>query len=115
MPPSKARGDLLYDDRMTQACATIRPRPPLDVRELIVQPASTHAAHGTDNRPASQDIEALYQVDVVLAHSPCDLILIVADVLTTGAHFVAANSTLTRQFPTTPVVGVFVALRVPTD
>lgn len=115
MPPSKARGDPLYDDRMTQVCATVRPRPPLDVRELIVQPASTQPAHGTDDRPAPQDIEALYQVDVALAHSPRDLILIVDDVLTTGAHFVAAKSTLTRQFPTTPVVGVFVARRVPTD
>ncbi len=89
-------------------------KPPLDVRELIVQPASTQPAHGTDDRPAPQDIEALYQVDVALAHSPRDVILIVDDVLTTGAHFVAAKSMLTRQFPTTPVVGVFVARRVPT-
>ena len=70
---------------------------------------------GPTTAPLPNDIEALYQVDVALAHSPRDLILIVADVLTTGAHFVAAKSTLTRQFPTTPVVGVFVALRVPTD
>ena len=113
MPPSKARGDPLYDDRMTQVCAAIRLRPPLDVRELIVQPASTPAAHGTDNRPAPQDIEALYEVDVALAHSPRKFIFIVDDVLTTGAHFVAAKSMLTRQFSTTPVVGIFVARRVP--
>ena len=114
MPPSKAKGDPLYDDRMVQVCAAIRPRLPLDVRELLFQPVSAQAAHGTDNRPTPQNIEALYQVDATLAHSPRDVIFIVDDVLTTGAHFVAAKSVLTRQFPSTPVVGVFVARRVPT-
>ena len=99
---------------MTQVCAAIRPRPPLDVRELIVQAASTLPAHGSDDRPAPQDIEALYQVDAALAYAPRDFIFIVDEVLTTGAHFVAAKSMLTRRFPTTPVVGVFVARRVPT-
>ena len=114
IPPSRAKDDRLYDDRMTQVCAAIRPRPPLDVRELIVQPASTPPAHGADDRPTPQDIEALYQVDAALAYAPRDFIFIVDDVLTTGAHFVAAKSVLTRLFPTTPVVGVFVARRVPT-
>ena len=46
------------------------------------------------------------------AHSPGDFIFIVDDVLTTGAHFVAAQSLLKRQFPETPIKGVFVARRV---
>ena len=112
IPPSKAKDDPLYDDRMTQVCGAIRPRPPLDVRELLVQPTSTPAAHGTDNRPTPKDIETLYELDMALANSPGDFILIVDDVLTTGAHFVAAKSLLKRQFPETPVVGVFVARRV---
>ena len=114
IPPSKAKGDPLYDDRMTRVCRAIRPQPPLDVREILVQTASTPAAHESDSRPAPPDIEALYEVEDALAHSPRDLIFIVDDVLTTGAHFVAAKSLLSMQFPTTPIAGVFVARRVPT-
>ena len=36
IPPSKAKTDMLYDDRMTRVLLAIRPDPPLDVRELIV-------------------------------------------------------------------------------
>jgi len=113
IPPSKAKDHPLYDDRMTQVCKAVRPRPPADVRELIVQRVSTPAAHESPIRPTPQDIAALYEVDIPLAHSPPgDVICIVDDVLTTGAHFVAAQSLLKRQFPATPVIGVFVARRV---
>ena len=74
---------------------------------------STPAAHESQIHPNPQDIAALYEVDVPLAHSPPgDVICIVDDVLTTGAHFVAAQSLLKRQFPKTPVIGVFVARRI---
>ena len=49
---------------------------------------------------------------MALARLPGEFIFIVDDVLTTGAHFVAAKSLLKRQFPETPVMGVFVARRV---
>ena len=32
IPPSKAKGDPLYDDRLTHLLNSIRPQPPLDVR-----------------------------------------------------------------------------------
>ena len=113
IPPSKAKGDALHDDRMTRLCKEIRPRPLLDVRELIVQTVNMPAAHESDNRPTPQDIEAVYKVDDALVHTPRNFVFIVDDVLTTGAHFVAAKSLLSRQFPTTPVVGLFVARRIP--
>ena len=115
IPPSRAKSDPLYDDRMTRVCKAIRPQPPLDVREVLVQTASTPAVHGSDSRrPVPRDIEALYEVEDALAHSPRDVIFVVDDVLTTGAHFIAAKSLLSRQFPTTPIAGVFVARRAPT-
>lgn len=112
MPPSKARADPLYDDRMTRVLKAIRPVPPLDIRELIVQPASTQAAHEAQHRPGPADIRSRYELDVALANPPPQMIFVVDDVLTTGAHFCAAKSLLTRQFPGTPVVGIFVARRV---
>ena len=114
IPPSKAKTDPLYDDRMTRVLLTIRPDPPLDVRELIVQRESTGAAHGAKVRPTPQDIEDGYDLDVSLAAMPPgDFIFVVDDVLTTGAHFRAAKVVLGRQFPETPVIGIFVARRVP--
>ena len=115
IPPSKAKADPLYDDRMTQVLLAIRPHPPLDIRELIVQRKSTRAAHGADVRPTPQDIEAGYVLDVSLAATPPgDFIFVVDDVLTTGAHFLAAKAVIRKQFPETPIVGIFAARRVPT-
>lgn len=114
IPPSKTKGDPLYDDRMVQVLTAIRPAPPLDVRELIVQPSSTQAAHESQRRPGPEDVLSRYELDVALAHPPRELIFVVDDVLTTGAHFCAAKSLLARQFPRTPVAGIFVARRVAT-
>lgn len=114
IPPSKAKTDPLYDDRMTQVLLSIRPNPPLDVRELIVQRKSTQAVHGADVRPTPQEVEAGYVLDADLAKMPPrDFIFVVDDVLTTGAHFRAVKAVLWKQFPKIPVVGLFVARRVP--
>lgn len=114
IPPSKAKDDPLYDDRMVRVLTAIRPAPPLDVRELIVQPSSTQAAHESQRRPSPEDILSRYELDVALAHPSRELIFVVDDVLTTGAHFCAAKLLLARQFPGTPVAGIFVARRVAT-
>ena len=90
----------------------IRPEPLLDVRKLIVQTTSTQGAHDRQHRPAPQDIETLYDVDVAFTSPPRDHIFVADDVLTTGTHFRAAKSLLTRQFPGTPVTGIFVARHV---
>ena len=37
IPPSKAKADPLYDDRLIRMLNAIRPEPPLDIRELIVR------------------------------------------------------------------------------
>ena len=98
IPPSKVKADPLYDDRMTRVLEAIRPEPPLDIRELIAQTASTQAAHEGEHRPSPSEMETRYAVDVVLAYPP-HIIFIVDDMLTTGAHFRAAKSLLTSQFP----------------
>ena len=63
MPPSKAKGDPLYDDRLIRLLNAIRSHPPLDVRELIIQIGSTEAVHGMEDRPKPHQIEALYRID----------------------------------------------------
>ena len=64
IPPSKAKDDLLYDDRLTRMLNLIRPNPPLDVRELIVQAESTEAVHiSSEKRPTPTKALVLFLND----------------------------------------------------
>lgn len=113
IPPSKAKGDPLYDDRLTRMLGAIRPRPPLDIRELIAQTASMDAVHARDVRPAPEQIQALYRIDETSAEPAPGIIAVVDDILTTGAHFRAAKSVLSTRFPGTAIIGLFIARRAP--
>ena len=99
VPPSKARGDPLHDDRLTRMLGAIRSRPPLDIRELIVQTESTAAVHAGDMRLAPERIESIYRINETLTGPVRTIIAVVDDILTTGAHFRAAKSVLSARFP----------------
>ena len=113
IPPSKAIGDPLYDDRLTRMLHSIRPNPQLDIRDLIIQTKSTAAAHGSDVRPRPEGIKAHYRIDEAVTAPTPRFIAIVDDILTTGAHFRAAKSVLSTRFPGVTIVGLFVARRAP--
>ena len=113
VPPSKARHDPAYDDRMLRILRLIRPNRPPDVRELVVQVRSMKAAHDSDDRPSPDDLDAVYTVREETAEPSPQALVIVDDVLTTGAHFKAVQRVLNRRFPRVPVVGLFIARRVP--
>lgn len=113
IPPSKAKTDPLYDDRLVQMLHALRPQPRLDIRELIVQRASMAAAHDQANRPRPEEIQANYAIDENLLQPKPENIALVDDVLTTGAHFRAACSVVQQAFPDVSIVGLFIARRVP--
>ena len=113
IPPSKARTDPLYDDRLVRMLRVIRPQPPVDVREVIVQRASTAAAHDAETRPRPEDIEPNYAIDNQLRNPTPGVIGLFDDVLTTGAHYRAASNVLKQTFPGVRVIGLFIARRVP--
>ncbi len=113
MPPSKAKTDPLYDDRVVRMLHAIRPTPVLDIRELIVQKESTDAAHEQASRPRPEDLVDRYQVNEMLTERAPAEIGLFDDVLTTGAHFKAGQTVLQRAFPAARIVGLFVARRVP--
>ena len=114
IPPSKAKSDPLYDDRLTRMLGAIRSKPPLDVRELVVQTESTDPVHvGDVVRLAPEEIQALYRIDETLTEPAPDTIAVVDDILTTGAHFRAAKSVLSTHFPeTSKIIGLFIARTV---
>ena len=113
IPPSKKPGHRYYDDRITQMLQAIWPDKKIDIRELIIQKKSTETAHGSSVRPTPQQIKAVYRIDKDLTIPEPATIAVVDDVLTTGAHFRAASEVLKEQFPETPILGLFIARRVP--
>lgn len=113
IPPSKAKTDPLYDDRMVRMLRSIPAAQPLDIRELIIQQQSMTAAHDADVRPTPDDIAAGYQIDEQLAQRTPTVIALFDDVMTTGAHYVAARRVLSARFQQATIFGFFIARRVP--
>jgi hypothetical protein len=112
LPPSKAKSDPLYDDRMLQVLRAVDVEGQLDIRELLLGAASMPAAHLTPHRPTVAQLIANFVVDDMLAEPAPSMIALVDDVLTTGAHFVAAKAVLAARFAHVPIRGLFVARRV---
>ena len=114
VPPSKAKSDPDYDDRMLQVCRAIPSATPLDIRELVIQRESMRAAHecGEGERPSIEEIAANYMINEDVATPVPKAIAIVDDVLTAGRHFKAMQRVLGRRFPNTVLLGLFIARRV---
>lgn len=112
IPPSKAKGDPLYDDRLIRMLRAIRSDPAIDIRELIIQTESTDPVHGSSVRLTSNEIRQLYRINEAAAEPAPDGIAVVDDILTTGAHFRAAKLILSARFPSAKVVGLFIARAV---
>lgn len=112
MPPSKARGDPLYDDRMLRVLRAMDVEGQLDIRELLYLTQSIDAAHMTIDRPSVAQLLAHLRIDDTMVMPPPASIALVDDVLTTGAHYVAVKTVLRRRFPGVPIRGLFIARRV---
>lgn len=110
VPPSKARDDDGYDDRMLQVLRAIPSASPLDIRELVVQSSSMDASHKSGgNRTSVRDLVRAYQIDEALTEPKPVSIGVVDDVLTVGRHFRAMKQVLNTRFPGVEVVGIFIA------
>jgi phosphoribosylpyrophosphate synthetase len=83
-----------------QHCATL---------ELLTILENTEAAHESPNRPGPITIKENLILDSGLCDPAGRKIILVDDVITTGAHFVACKILLNEQFPETKVIGLFVA------
>jgi hypothetical protein len=113
IPPSKEKNDPLYDDRMHRMLLAIPAARPLDIRELLTQLQTMEAAHDAGIRPGPDQIQAGYRIDEKLCEPAPNIIALFDDVVTTGAHFVAARRVLLGRFPQARVFGFFIARRVP--
>jgi len=114
IPPSKARDDPEYDDRLCQVGQILCAETSARFCELIVQRTTTPADHLQDSARRTPDlIAANYWIDEALAAPEPTHVWIIDDVLTTGAHFKAVQQVLLQRFPVAKVCGVFIARRAP--
>jgi hypothetical protein len=111
VPPSRIKTDDLYDDRVVQILQKLGDG--VDVREAVTQTEDYDASHGMEVRLGPDELYQLYEIETELLEPTPMSLVVVDDVLTTGAHFKAMKRILNVAFPDVPVVGVFVARRVP--
>jgi hypothetical protein len=116
MPPSKARSDPMFDPRMLDVLQAIAARTNinLDIRDCLTFSGSHSASHEAEARPTPDALHEDLAFDPV-AGRPSEqpgAIFVFDDMLTTGAHFVAATRRLAEVFPGVQVIGNFVARRI---
>lgn len=91
MPPSKARTDPLYDDRLLQVLQALPNADEIDIRELLEQRTSTRAAHLSDNRLKPHELRGNYRLAEHLWEPRPEIVAVFDDILNTGAHFRATK------------------------
>jgi len=112
IPPSKARGDALYDDRILRILRRLDQGNSLDIRELIIQSETLETFHG-ENRLPPLMLATKYRLDEALCEPNPNCVWLFDDVLTTGSHFKAVKQVILQRFPSIAVVGIFLTRRVP--
>ncbi len=115
VPPSKAKTDPLYDDRLLAVLNQIRQKvPEIDVRELVLQTTSLIAAHTSTTKRNPAHLKAVYEFQPQLLNPPLKkVIAIFDDVLTTGCHFRAMSDVILQHLPQAFIIGFFYARAVP--
>lgn len=114
VPPSKAKGDPEYDDRLMDILQRVkRDKPEIDIREIITQRVSMEATHKAGVRHKPADLMANYEIDQDLLNGARPNIVIFDDMITAGAHYSAVKSMLNTHRKGLHIKGLFVARRVP--
>lgn len=116
VPPSRPRGDPAYDPRMLDMLNAISRRAgrQLDIRDCLSFSGRYDASHEVAERPTPAQLLAELSFDAMAGRSaqPPGAIFLFDDMLTTGAHYVAAADRLTQHFPGVQIIGNFVARRI---
>ncbi len=119
IPPSKPRTDPMFDPRMAETLATVANLVglPLDIRDCLSFSGTFSASHASDVRPTPVDLynDLAFDPSVGRPGEPPGVIFLFDDMLTTGAHYVAATQKLAVYFPSVPFVGNFIARRCVPD
>jgi predicted amidophosphoribosyltransferase len=119
VPPSKAKSDPLYDDRMLRMLSELNrlikssQGYEIDVRELVTQGTSINAAHESETRPSPAELVNGYSIEYEQLVGTKSKIVICDDVLTTGSHYRAMCDILQPVLAGRSFRGLFLARRTP--
>jgi hypothetical protein len=115
MPPSKARTDPDYDDRLLRMLKIIEQRSgmKLDIRELLYQTRSTRASSRASSqgeaRLSLEELKEVYRIDENLVEPWPTTVGVFDDLISAGRHFRVAKDLLQGRFPEVDVIGFFLA------
>lgn len=108
IPPSKVKGDPLYDDRIVQVATNLcNAKPHGELREIIFLTQNMPPTHA--NKLSPEEILPYLQVNEALCQDQKLNVVLVDDVITEGAHFKACQSLLRERFPHSRISGLFIA------
>ena len=108
IPPSNAKNDPMYDDRIVQVVNNFcNARENAECREIILANANVIPTHKEKKSP--DELLPFLTVDKALCQDQVRNILIVDDVITEGAHFKACQTLLKAEFPNSKIKGLFIA------
>jgi hypothetical protein len=109
----------MFDPRMAETLTTLANLVglPLDIRDCLSFSGAFSASHASDVRPTPVDLynDLSFDPSVGRPGEPPGVIFLFDDMLTTGAHYVAATQKLAEYFPSVPFVGNFIARRCVPD
>lgn len=110
LPQARPRDDPRYDNRMHRVLRSVAEG--LDIRGLV-EWVGTHETGDFAGVRTGPDVlyAKFHVVPALMAPAPA-VIMLVGDVLTTGAYFVAARRRLRQALPGVPVCGLFAARRL---
>jgi predicted amidophosphoribosyltransferase len=112
MPPSKRKDHLHYDDRIMQVLVNLQKLDDgFDVREILSCRENMEPFHATSNKRNPEKIAENLSVDINLCNTPKKKILLVDDIVTSGAHFKACKNKLLEHFSEGIIKGLFIARR----
>jgi hypothetical protein len=115
IPPSKIKTDDMYDDRIVQVLSAFCKARNGDFREILSIKENMEASHEAIQRPKPAEIEANLLLNTTLCQEKKDIIILVDDMITTGAHFKACQHKLASVFPNALIKGMFITRRALTN
>lgn len=119
IPPSKAKGDALYDDRVAATLRIftdmnrVQQNREVHICEAITQISSTEAAHDGSARRNPAELQSIYTINASQVTGLRNRVFIFDDVLTTGCHYKAMVACLQQHSSTVVCAGLFLARRAP--
>ena len=112
MPPSKIKSHPYYDNRMMEVLLGLQARDPgIDLREILSCRENREAFHAMTNKRSPAKIAGNLLIGARHCDGSKNKILLIDDVITTGAHFKACKNKLLEVLPGGVIKGLFIARR----